>query len=97
MTSQAAHTPGRLKTDFDFLLDENGHVFGATQSNDPALCRRLAAAWNAAHDAGLSTEALEAGVVEQMVALQKLEDASPGLRTTLVKIRAVLAMIGEGR
>lgn len=106
MTSQVAHTPGRLKQDDHFrteLIEEKGCVKASTcvrVGSDEELhanARHLAAAWNAAHDAGLSTEALEAGMVEQMVALLKLEDASPGFRTTLVKIRAILAMIGEGK
>lgn len=68
MTSQAAHTPGRLRVDETCVRDEqNGAVFKAVRIIDVLSLRRVAAAWNAAHDAGLSTETLEAGVVKELI------------------------------
>ena len=77
MTQQ--HTQGRLKAGPKtgvYLGDEKhlkavvehetGNVWvGFTCFEDDA--KRLAAAWNAAHDAGLSTAALEAGAVKDCI------------------------------
>lgn len=91
MTSNAAYTPGRLKMSFAasatangsvavYLVDENGRKVGTVwgrESERALTADRIVCAWNAAHDAGLSTEVLEAGVVERMI--EALRDLVPAV------------------
>lgn len=51
--------------DGQHTLRARGTGHGRSEDEQKANMRRFAAAWNAAHDAGLSTEALEQGVVRE--------------------------------
>lgn len=102
MTSNAAHTPGRMhvgniKT---VIYDEHNtfraHIVdsgGAAEKE--ANARRLVACWNAAHDAGLSTEALEARVVKKMAqAIFEIALVYPD-RLSLEEAREAISSIGN--
>lgn len=91
MTEKLTHTAGRLKVyvcngvialksaDVSGSKNEVVHWTGFDASHFPehaeGNARYLVAAWNAAHDGGLSTEALEAGVVKELVEALRLVDA----------------------
>lgn len=119
MTSNAAHTPGRLHFSqwegaFFVIADDKHRVLFHGQNDiptnkDEADFRRLVACWNAAHDASLSTEALESGVVKEMIEALKqisatefrvgdkfpLEDAHTLHRQTQAIARTVLAKLAD--
>ena len=81
----AEHTPGRLRAGYLDEKDRQQRMVLRAEDADGqpyvAVCLggcvvsheanavRIVAAWNACHDAGLATTALEAGVVQQVFAL----------------------------
>lgn len=67
-------------------------VWGETDEEERANARRFAAAWNATRS--LPTEALEAGVVEEMVEVPKEIDTG-NLYDGIQKARALLSKLGR--
>ena len=74
------HTPGKVHWEIhdviypdgyiDRLVQEGGRVIlrhASIRPMEPEDRRRIAACWNACEEAGIPTEALEAGVVREMV------------------------------
>lgn len=110
MTSNAAHTPGRIYVEHDNRPQQEWNKCLCFSNNGDRLCfmahgrfaeewsanaRRLVACWNAAHDAGLSTEALEAGVVKKMAqAIFEIALVYPD-RLSLEEAREAISSIGN--
>lgn len=64
------HTPGKLyrrHSPYGIYTPKDDLILYSLGSNSAANISRTIAAWNACEEAGISTEALEAGVILEMV------------------------------
>jgi len=98
------HTPGKVHWEIreavypdgyiDELVQEGGRVILRHESIRPMLLqdrRRIAACWNACEEAGLSTAALEAGVVREMVdEIKRLQQKVQRANALAVAVEQVL-------